>query len=82
MALEAAVQRRARQAGNSRLERIQAIIQRQKWFAKGHTGGLLLRGQHRGAGLLRAHRRTMHEAPFLPLGDSFGIDSVALRERV
>ena len=56
VALKAAVQRRAGQVRKGGLERVKAIVQRQKsMLPEGHDDGLLLRAQDGGPRFLRSH---------------------------
>lgn len=75
VALQAAVQRRAAQVGNSLLERIKAIIERQPGLlAKEHDSSLFGGREHGGSGLGAAHG-FLRAGPLPPLGHRFHVDS-------
>jgi len=79
MALQAAMQRRARQVRDGRLQGIEAIVQRQRRVpAEGNDDCLLLDRQHSGLGILRASWDVGHGRPALPFGDGLLVDPVAL----
>jgi len=83
MPLQTAVQIRSGQAGDTRLQRIQAVVQRQERVApERHNGGFFLRGQHRRCWLLRPHGRVMNKIPSTPLRRRLLIDAVAGRQRL
>src|ERR1019366_5624323 len=82
MTPQAAVQRGARQVRNRRLERIEAIVQRQERVpAKGNDDGLFLDRQHRGLCIRGAGGKITDRTAFLPLGHGLLVDAVAFGKR-
>jgi hypothetical protein len=75
MALEAAMQRRARQVRDGRLQSVKAIIERQQRMpSKGDDHGLLLDGQDGRSGLLRSCWEIGSRGAPPPLGDGLRVD--------
>ena len=75
MALEAAMQRRARQMRDGRLQSVKAIIERQQRMpSKGDDHGLLLDGQDGRSGLLRSCWEIGSRGALPPLGDGLRVD--------
>jgi hypothetical protein len=75
MPLQAAMPRRAGQVRERRLQRIQAVIQRQqRMLATRDDQRGFLQCQDGGAQLLRPHRRIVHVRPLFPLGHSLWIE--------
>jgi hypothetical protein len=82
VALQTAMQRRARQARDCRLQGVEAVVERQQGMpSESDDDGLFLDGQDRRSGLLRSRRHIRDGGPSFPLGDRLLIDSVALRQR-
>jgi hypothetical protein len=80
--LQTAVQRRARQVRNGRLQRIETIVERQeRMLSEGDDDGLFLERQNRRFRLFRAGRKIGNRRSLLPLGNRLLIDPVALRKR-
>src|ERR1039458_2194767 len=78
MTPQAAVQRGSRQARDRRLERIEAIVQRQERVpAKGNDDGLFLDRQHRGFYIRGAGGMIADRTALLPLGHGLLVDAVA-----
>ena len=76
VALEAAVQRRARQVQNRGLQRVEANVERQQGVpTKGHGNGFLLGAEHR-RNRLRPHACIQHGGALAPLGHRLGGDAV------
>jgi hypothetical protein len=72
VALETAVQRRARQVRDRGLQGVEAVVQRkQRVPAEGDDHRLILDRQHGGSGDLGAGRQIGGGGPLLPLGDVF-----------
>src|SRR6185369_6056230 len=68
--------------GDRRLQRIEAIVERQQCMpAEGDDDRLLLDSEHRGLRLLRACRAIGNGVPTLPLGNGLLIDAVATGQR-
>lgn len=82
VAPKASMQRRTRQMGDGRLERIKAIIERQhRMSAERDNDGFLLRRKDRRVRLLRTSRQVRLGGPLLPLGDGLLIDTVSSGKR-
>ena len=76
VALETAVQHRARQVRNRGLQRVEAIVQRQQRMpTKGHGNGFLLSAEHRRT-RFRPHARIHYAGAFAPLGYGPRVDAV------
>ena len=70
VALQAAMQRRARQMRDGRLQGVEAIVERQQGMpSESDDDGLFLDRQDRRSGLLRPGRQIGDRRPLLPLGD-------------
>lgn len=79
VALKAAVERGAGQVGNGGLERVQAVVERQKRVpAKGHDHGSFFGGKHGGTGLLGAGFQIGRRVAPAPLGDRLRVHAMAL----
>lgn len=82
VALQAAVQRGARQVRDRRLQRIEAVIKRQQRVApESNDNGFLLDGEDRRSRLLRAGRKVRDRRSLAPLGNGLLIEAVALGKR-
>ena len=82
VALQTAMQGRARQVRDGRLQGVEAVVERQQGMpSEGDDDGLFLDGQDRRSGLLRSRRQIGDGSPRFPLGDRLRIDPVALRQR-
>jgi hypothetical protein len=82
MPLEAAVQRRARQVWDRRLEGVETVVQRQERVpAEGEDDRLLLRREHGGAGVLGTHPGIGCGLALLPFLDRGGADAVVPGQR-
>src|ERR1700680_4042045 len=78
VALQAAVQRRARQVRDRRLQSGEAIVERQERVsAKGNDDRLLLDRQHCGLRVFGSGRQVCHRAASPPLGNRLWVDPVA-----
>ena len=78
VALVTTVQTGSGQMGDTLLEGIEAIVQRQKGqLSKGHTGRFFFTTQDRGTPLFRTHRRILGTFPVLPFEDGLFVDPVA-----
>jgi hypothetical protein len=76
--LEAAVQRRARQMRNGRLQGIQAVVEwQQRVSTKSHDDGLVLERKHSRLCLFRPRRLVRDRGSLPPLGDRLLVDAVA-----
>ena len=81
MALQASMQRRARQMWNGGLKRVEAIIEwQQRVPAKGDNHGLFFKGKNCRMWVLRTCRKVGQRSSFPPLGDRLLIDPIALRK--
>lgn len=81
VALQAAMQRGARQMWDRRLQRVEAIVQRQQCVAsERHHHGFLLDRKRRGPRLSRPGPQVGRRWSLLPLGDRLLVDAVALRQ--
>jgi hypothetical protein len=79
MALQAAMKGRARQTRNRRLERVEAVVERQQRMpSEGDDHRLFLDSRDRRFRFLRTGREIAGRRVLLPLGDCFLIDPVAL----
>src|SRR5277367_4641408 len=79
MALQTAVQRRAGQAGDCRLKRVKAVVERQQRMPpEGDDDRLLLDREDRRLWLFRTGRQIRRRGPLLPLGDGLLVDPVAI----
>jgi len=79
VALQAPVQAGAGQVRDRGLERVKAVVQRQQRVApERDDDGLLVKGQHRGARLLRTGAFVLDRGALLPLGNGLRVDAVAL----
>src|SRR5215207_5376753 len=82
MPLKAAVQGRACQVWDGRLERIEAVVERQKCVApECDHDGLLLDRQHCRSGFSRASWQIGVGGALPPLRDGLLVDAIALGER-
>src|SRR5688500_16687205 len=82
MPLKAAVQGRACQVWDGGLERVEAVVQRQKRVApEGDNDSFLLDRQHRRSGLSRASWQIGVGGALPPLRDRLLVDAIALGER-
>src|SRR6266849_5760155 len=78
VALQAAVQRRAGQVGDRRLQRVEAIVERQeRVLPKGNDDRLLLDRQHCRLRAFGAGRQVCDRAAASPRGDGLRVDPVA-----
>lgn len=76
-----ALQRQARQMWGPRLQRMKAVVLRQKRVqVEGQDDGLFLDRMHRRPRLLQPGRKIGHRRPLLALGRRFRISPVALRK--
>ena len=81
MTLQAAMQRRARQMRDGRLQGVQAVVQRQQRVPpEGDDDRLLFDRQDRRPGILRSGSQIFNQGPSLPLGDGLGVDPMTLRQ--
>src|SRR5215204_4772113 len=82
MPLEAAVQGRACQVWNGGLQRVEAVVERQKRVApECNHDGLFLDRQHRRSGFSRASWQIGMRGALPPLRDRLLVDAIALGER-
>src|SRR5215218_8244986 len=82
MPLETAVQGRACQVWDGWLERVEAVVERQKRVApECNHHGLFLDRQHRRSGFSRARRQIGMGGALPPLRDRLLVDTIALGER-
>lgn len=82
MTLQAAMQGRARQMRDRRLQRIKTIIERQQRVTpEGDDDRFLLDGEDRRSWLPRSGRQVCDRGPSLPLGDGVLVDPIALGQR-
>jgi hypothetical protein len=82
VALKTAMEGRARQMRDDRLQGVEAIVERQPGMpSEGDDHRLFFRGQDRRSGFLRPSRPIGDRGPPFPLGDGLLIDSVPLRQR-
>src|SRR5450432_3281892 len=82
VALQAAMQRRARQVRDGGLQSVKAVVERQQGMPpEGHDDGLFLNRQDRRTGRLRPSRQIGNGGPRLPFGDGLRVDAVAFRQR-
>src|SRR6202011_4367866 len=78
VALQAAVQRRAGQVGDRRLQGVETIVERQQRMpAKGDDDRFLLDRQHGGLRVFGAGRQVCHRTAASPLPDRLRVDPVA-----
>src|SRR5580700_8189838 len=78
VALQAAVQRRAGQVGDRRLQGVEAVVERQERVPpKGNDDRLLFDRQHGGFRVFGTGRQVCDRATAPPLGDGLRIDAVA-----
>ena len=78
VALQTAMQGRARQVGDRCLQGVEAIVERQERVApEGDDDGFVWGGEHRGAGVCWAGSEVMDRASLPPLGDRLRIDAVS-----
>lgn len=83
MALQTAVQGRARQARDRRLSSVEAIVERQQGMpSEGDDHRLFLNGQHRRLRLLRTGPFVGDRGSLAPFGHRLLVDPVALRQRL
>jgi hypothetical protein len=81
VALQTAVQRRARQVRDHVLECDIDIIQREaRLHPQSHDGYFLHRRKHGAAALLRPHRQVFDRLPMTPFQDGLLVDPIPLRE--
>src|SRR5208283_4055617 len=81
MTLQAAVQRRAGQVRDCRLQGIEAIIEgEQRMVSEGDDDRFFLDRQHRRLRILRPGRQIGNRAPLLPLCDGLLVDPIAFGE--
>ena len=81
IALEAPVERGAREVGDRRPERVETVVKgEQRVLTEGHDGRFLLDREHGGAGALRPHRRVVDRRSAPPLRDDLTVDPMALSE--
>lgn len=79
VALEAAVERGAREVGDRRLQRVEAVVQgEERVAAEGDDSGFLLRGEHGRARSLRSHRCVLDRLAPSPLGDGLPVNPMLL----
>src|SRR5918997_6745895 len=82
MPLKAAVQGRACQVWDGGLERVEAVVERQKRVTpESDNDGLLLDRQHRRSGLTRASWQIGVGGALPPFRDRLLVDAIALGER-
>ena len=81
MTLEATMQRGSCQMRDGRLQRIEAIIERQERMPpEGDNDRLVPDRKNRGPRLFRAGRMIGDQTPLLPLGDGLLVDPISLGE--
>jgi hypothetical protein len=82
MALQAAMQRRSRQVRDRRLQRVEAVVERQQSVAPERDDDrLFLRRQHRRAWLFGTSWQVGDRSALLPFGHGLLVDPMALGER-
>src|SRR5450432_2782826 len=65
--------------GNGFLQDIETVIQREQGvFAESHNQRLFFGAQNGRVGLFRTHRRILHLASLLPLGDGLRVEAILL----
>ena len=74
--LQTAMQRRARQMRDRRLQGVEAIVERkQRVLTEGDDNRFLFNREHRGRRRLRSRRRVSGSRSALPLGDLSGVSA-------
>jgi len=82
MPLEQPVQRRSGQVRDRRLQRVEAVVERQQRVApEGDCQRLLFFAENGRTGLLRPHRRIADAIAILPFRDGLGVHAVLPAQR-